>query len=55
MTVGMKYMTARTSILIGALLQPIFYVVTAFVENFGVLYFTAGFIPGKIQSVLFCF
>ena len=46
MTVGMKYMTARTSILIGALLQPIFYVVTAFVENFGVLYFTAGFIRG---------
>ena len=50
MTVGMKYMTARTCILIGALLLAIFYVVTAFVENFGVLYFTVGFITGDFYS-----
>ena len=51
MTVGMKYMTARTSITVGALLQTIFYVVTAFAENFGVLYFTYGFVPGASHHI----
>ena len=47
MTMGMKYMTARTSILIGAFLQASFCVLSAFAENFAVLYFTQGFIPGE--------
>ena len=47
MTIGMKYMTARTSILIGAVLHSLFYIVTAFAESIGVLYFTVGLIPGR--------
>ena len=46
MTIGMKYMSARLSIIIGSVMVSLSYILTAYAEHIGILYFTVGFIQG---------
>ena len=50
MTIGMKYASARTLIVIGAVTISLFYILTAFAENIGIVYLTVGFIQGNLFS-----
>ena len=47
MTIGMKYMSARLSIIIGSVMVSLSYILTAYAEHIGILYFTVGFIQGE--------
>ena len=47
MTIGMKYMSARLSIIIGSVMVSLSYLLTAYAEHIGILYFTVGFIQGE--------
>lgn len=47
MTVGMKYMSSRTSVMLGATVYSCCFLVTALAEDFNILFITLGVINGK--------
>ena len=50
MTVGLRFISARNSVMIGGLMTGIAYVITAYLENLGYVLFINGILVGKILS-----
>ena len=52
MTVGLRFISARNSVMIGGLMTGIAYVITAYLENLGAVLFINGILVGKIFTSL---